>query len=283
MKYVTTSVMAVSLALLMSACGPFERKKSLNPTFGNAVRHNMNVQIVNPDAGSKPAVAPDMNGTERAALLLMTLGEKEAAEVLKYMGANEVQRLGMAMAQLKNVSRNQADQGLDVFITDVEDQTALGVDTENYVRKLLGNAFGKSKANTFIERIMTGDDAQGLDALKWMSSREVVDIVEDEHPQIVAIVLSFLDSQQAAEVLELMPEEVRSDIVMRVARLTDIQQSALAEQESLVSKSNKLLTRQLALLEQQSDLAARIAADRQANAEGVIAKDAALAEKLGRG
>ncbi len=179
-----------------------------------------------------------MNGTERAALLLMTLGEAEAAEVLKYMGASEVQRLGMAMAQLKNVSRNQADQVLDVFITEVEEQTALGVDSENYVRKLLSNAFGSSKANAFIDRIMDGDEGNGLDALKWMSSREVVDIVEDEHPQIVAIVLSFLDAKEAGEVLELMPEEARSDIVMRVANLSDVQQSALAEIENLIANKS---------------------------------------------
>ncbi len=185
----------------------------------------------------------EMNGTERAALLLMTLGEAEAAEVLKYMGANEVQRLGMAMAQLKNVTRNQADQVLDVFITEVEDQTALGVDNENYVRKLLSNAFGASKANAFIDRIMTGDDGNGLDALKWMSSREVVDIVEDEHPQIVAIVLSFLDAKEAGEVLELMPEELRSDIVMRIANLSDIQQSALAEIENLIANKSTGSTR----------------------------------------
>ena len=75
-----------------------------------------------------------MNGTQRAALLLMTLGEKEAAEVLKYMGAKEVQELGTAMASLRNVSRDQADGVLDVFITDVEEQTAFGVDTEGYHR-----------------------------------------------------------------------------------------------------------------------------------------------------
>jgi len=180
----------------------------------------------------------DMNGTERAALFLMTLGEAEAAEVLKYMAADEVQRLGMAMAKLKNVSRNQADQVLDVFITEVEDQTALGVDNENYVRKLLGNAFGESKASAFIDRIMTGDDGDGLDTLKWMSAREVVDIIEDEHPQIVAIVLSFLDSQQAGEVLEKLPEEARADIIMRVANLSDIQQSALAEIENLIANKS---------------------------------------------
>jgi flagellar motor switch protein FliG len=183
-------------------------------------------------------VSNDMNGTERAALLLMTLGEQEAAEVLKYMEANEVHKLGTAMATLKSVSRNDADKVLDIFILDVEDQTALGVDTENYVRKLLGNAFGASKANAFIERIVSGDDAKGLEALKWMGSREVVDIIQDEHPQIIAIVLAYLESSQAAEVIEKLPEEMRADIVMRVARLTDIQQSALAEIENLIANKS---------------------------------------------
>lgn len=181
---------------------------------------------------------PNLNGTERAALLLMTLGEKEAAEVLRYLGANEVQRLGTAMATLKNVSRNEASNILDVFITDVEDQTAFGVDTESYVRKLLGNAFGPSKANAFVDRIMIGDDAKGLDALKWMSSRDVLGIIEDEHPQIIAIVLAYLDSNQAAEVVELLPEELRADVVMRVARLSDVQQTALAEIEQLIASKS---------------------------------------------
>ncbi|MDJ0709923.1 MAG: flagellar motor switch protein FliG [Woeseiaceae bacterium] len=183
-------------------------------------------------------VAQSMNGTERAALLLMTLGDREAAEVLKYMGADEVHRVGSAMANLKSVSRNDADAVLDIFIIDVEDQTALGVDTENYVRKLLGNAFGAAKANAFIERIVTGDDAQGLDALKWMSSREVIDIIQEEHPQIIAIVLAYLDPGTAAEVIDMLPDEIRADIVMRVARLTDIQQSALAEIESLIASKS---------------------------------------------
>lgn len=184
-----------------------------------------------------------MNGTERAALLLMTLGEQEAAEVLKYMGTKEVQELGIAMASLKNVTRDQAGNVLDIFITDVEDQTALGVNTEGYVRKLLGNAFGESKAEAFIERIMVGDDAKGLDALKWMSSQEVVSIVEDEHPQIMAIVIAYLEPGQAAEVIEKLPEEIRSDILMRVARLSDVQQSALAEIENLIASKSTNKTR----------------------------------------
>jgi flagellar motor switch protein FliG len=159
------------------------------------------------------------------------------------MGAKEVQELGIAMAALNNVTRDQAGNVLDVFITDVEDQTAFGVNSEGYVRKLLGNAFGETKADAFLERIMIGEDAKGLDALKWMSSREVANIIEDEHPQIIAIVVAFLDSLQAAEVIELLPEELRHDIVMRVARLNDVQQSALAEIEALIASKSERSTR----------------------------------------
>ncbi len=182
--------------------------------------------------------AEEMDGTQRAALLLMTLGEKEAAEVLKFMGAKEVQRLGVAMASLNNVSRQEADNVLDFFITDVEEQTAFGVNTETYVRTILGNAFGNAKANAFIDRIMTGEDAKGLDALKWMSSMEVADIVRDEHPQIIAIVLAYLDALQAAEVVELLPDAMRPEILMRVASLNDVQQSALAEIENLIASKS---------------------------------------------
>lgn len=179
-----------------------------------------------------------MNGTKRAALLLMTLGEQEASEVLKFMGAQEVQQLGMAMASLQNVSKSDADAALNIFITDVEDQSTIGINTKSYIRNILGNAFGESKASAFIDRIMVGDDAKGLDALKWMSSREVVEIVKDEHPQIIAIVLAYLESQQAADVVEKLPEEIRSDLLMRVASLSDIQQSALAEIESLIASKS---------------------------------------------
>ena len=172
-----------------------------------------------------------MNGTQHAAVLLMTLGEDEAAEVLKYMGAKEVQQLGAAMATLGGVSREQAGQVLDAFITDIEDQSPFGVGTEEYVRKVLSNAFGSAKANAFIDRIVSGDDGKGLDALKWMSAREVASIVDGEHPQITAIVVACLESEVAAEVVSMLPPDDRCDVFVRIARLTDVQQTALAEHQ----------------------------------------------------
>lgn len=185
----------------------------------------------------------EMSGTQRAALLLMTLGEGEASDVLKYMDAKEVQRLGTAMATLKNVTKDQASGVLDHFITDVEDQTAIGIDTEDYIRTLLTNAFGAKKANAFIDRILIGHDAQGLDALKWMNSKDIVEIIDGEHPQIVAIVIAYLEAEQAAEVINLLPVDQRADVIMRVARLSDVQQSALAEIENLIASKSKDATK----------------------------------------
>jgi flagellar motor switch protein FliG len=179
-----------------------------------------------------------LSGTQNAALLLMTLGEDDAAEILKYMGTKDVQRIGTAMATLANVTKDHADQVLTTFITDVEDPANFAVGTEDYVRKVLSNAFGEGKATAFINRIMADGDAQGLDALKWMSSSEVAEIIEGEHPQIAAIVIAYLETAQAAEVINSLPADKRADVIMRVARLSDIQQSALAEIETLIASKS---------------------------------------------
>jgi len=177
----------------------------------------------------------DLSGPQKAALLLMTLGEDEASEVLKHMDAGEVQSLGSAMASLTGVTRELANAVLDFFITDVEDQAAFGVGTQDYVRNILTSAFGAKKADTFIDRILIGHDVNGLDTLKWMSSGDVYDIIDGEHPQIMAIVVAFLEPEQAAKIINMLPEEQRADVVMRIAKLSDIQQSALAEIENLIA------------------------------------------------
>ena len=179
--------------------------------------------------------APEISGTERAAILLMSLGEEEASQVLKHMKPREVQAVGVAMAALRNVTRETADEVLSTFVTTVDDAASFGVGTEDYIRKVLTNAFGASKADAFIDRILVDGDASGFDTLQWMSAESIAELLRDEHPQIIAIVLSYLDAEQAAQVLTHFDEPLRAEVVMRVARLDDVQQSALAEIESLIA------------------------------------------------
>ncbi len=177
-----------------------------------------------------------LSGTERAAILLMSLGEKDAAEILKHMGPKEVQKLGQAMAGLSNVSKAQVSEVLDELISSVDGQTSLGVGSEDYIRKVLNQALGADKASGLIDRILIGRNTKGLEALKWMDPRAVAEIIRLEHPQIIAIVLSYLDSDQSAEVLKQMPERMQSDLLMRIATLDGIQPSALRELDDIMER-----------------------------------------------
>ena len=176
------------------------------------------------------------NGTERAAILLLSLGEQEAAEVMKHMGAKDVQRIGAAMTQLQNISRKDVTDILGEFTSTVENQTSLGVGVDDYLRKVLIGALGEEKAASVIDRILFGRSSKGLEALKWMDARAIAEIIRHEHPQIVSIVLAYLDADQAAEVLAQFPEWLRADIVMRIATLDGIQPHALHELDEVIEK-----------------------------------------------
>ena len=178
----------------------------------------------------------EIPGPERAAILLMSLGEAEAAEVLKHMGAKDVQKVGQAMATLTNVSRERATEVLENFVLELDTQTSLGVGADDYVRRVLVGALGEDKANGLIDRILLGRNSKGLEAWKWMETRAVADLVRNEHPQIVAIVLAYLDPDQAAEVVLLLPERMRTDVLMRIAKLDGIQPAALKELDEIMER-----------------------------------------------
>lgn len=177
-----------------------------------------------------------LNGSERAAVLLMTLGETDAAEVLKHMSPKEVQKIGEAMAALENVPKESVTDVLGDFCDAVDEQTELGIGNEDYLKNVLNNALGEDKAKSIIDRILLGSHSKGLDALKWMEPRAVADIIRLEHPQIIAIVLSYLEQDQAADVLAALPENMRVDIVMRIATLDGIQPSAIHELDDMLEK-----------------------------------------------
>lgn len=178
----------------------------------------------------------ERTGADRAAVFFMSLGEEAASEVLKHMGPREVQRLGTAMAALHNVSRSQVSEVLEEFIATFDEQTSLGVDADDYIRNILTSALGEDKAGGLINRILMGRNSKGLEALKWMEPRAVAEVIQLEHPQIIAIVLSYLDTDHAAEVLGFLPERTQPDIVMRVASLDGIQPNALKELDDILEQ-----------------------------------------------
>ncbi len=175
-------------------------------------------------------------GTQRAAVFLMTIGEELASQILKHMGPKEVQRIGVAMAELPSVTRAQLGEVVEDFTVSVEEHTSIGVGSEDYLRKVLVQALGEDRAGSLIDRILIGGNSKGLESLKWMDGRAVADMIRTEHPQIIAIVISYLDSDHAAEVINYLPDRVRTEVVMRIASLESIHPSALQELDEILEK-----------------------------------------------
>lgn len=178
----------------------------------------------------------NISGLERAAIFLLALGEKDAAEILRHMGPKEVQDLGMAMASMTKVTTHQMHGVMRDFVDKIQVQTSLGVDSDDYIRNVLTNALGADKATGIIDRILLGKNSKGLEQLKWMDARAIAEMIRLEHPQIIAIVLTFLENDQAAAVLGAFTERQRSDIIMRIATLDGIQPAALQELDEILEK-----------------------------------------------
>jgi flagellar motor switch protein FliG len=178
----------------------------------------------------------DDQGLENAAILLMSLGEEEAAGVFKHLTPKEVQGLGETIAKMKSITRERVDGVLQLFNDTAGAQSMLVTDTDEYVKAVLRKALGDDKANLLIDRILQGGDTAGIEALKWMDPQSVGELLRMEHPQIVAALLVHLDFDQAADVLKTFTERQRNEVLVRIATLDGIQPSALKDLNEVMSK-----------------------------------------------
>ena len=178
----------------------------------------------------------DDRGLENAAILLMSLGEEDAANVFKHLTPKEVQGLGETISKMKSIPRERVDSVLQLFNTVAAEQSMLVSDTDEYVKAVLRRALGDDKANLLIDRIMQGGDTAGIESLKWMDPASVGELLRIEHPQIVAAILVHLDFDQAASVLKTFSERQRNEVLVRVATLDGIQPSALKDLNEVMGK-----------------------------------------------
>jgi flagellar motor switch protein FliG len=178
----------------------------------------------------------DEAGLEQAAILLMTVGEAEAAEVFKFLSPKEVQKLGETMARLKTVPREKVERVIEAFNRTKDEQFSLVGDTDAFVSQVLRRALGDEKANMLLDRILQGRDVSGIEAMKWMDPGSIGELLKHEHPQIVASILVHLERDHASEVLRAFPERMRNDVLVRIATLDGIQPQALQELNEVLSK-----------------------------------------------
>ncbi len=177
-----------------------------------------------------------MNGLDKAAIFLLAIGEKSASNVLKYLGPKEVQKIGIKISQMGSVSTENIEEVLDSFSETVSSQTSLGLGGDVFIRNALITAVGEEKAKNLMDRISDKSSTQGLETLKWMDPKAIFETIRNEHPQIICILLSYLDPDQSAEVLSMFPDRDRVDLVLRMATLDSVQPSALDELNNIMEK-----------------------------------------------
>ncbi|MDC0601558.1 flagellar motor switch protein FliG [Aliiglaciecola sp.] len=177
-----------------------------------------------------------LEGVDKAAILLLSLSEEDAAQILKHLEPKQVQKLGQAMAQIDDMTQTKITAVHKHFIEEIQNYSTIGFQSQDFVKRALTAALGEDKAANLIDQILMGSGAKGLDSLKWMDSKQVASIIRNEHPQIQTIVMSYLEAEQSAEILSQFPEKVRLDLMMRVANLEEVQPAALQELNEIMEK-----------------------------------------------
>jgi flagellar motor switch protein FliG len=167
---------------------------------------------------------------------MLLLGEEQASNIISFLNPKEVQALGAAMVQVADLSQEAVNTVLDDFVATIKKQTSLGLGTSDYVEKVFKRALGDDKAASVLGRINPGRASKGLEILNWMDARSIADMIQGEHPQVVAIILSVLENVVAADVLNYLPPETRSEVIQRVASLETVQPSAMEELEAILKK-----------------------------------------------
>ncbi|MFT6274574.1 MAG: flagellar motor switch protein FliG [Halioglobus sp.] len=173
--------------------------------------------------------AEELSGSQRAAIFLLGVGEQGAASIMKHMDPKEVQRVGEAMAGLADVSNEQIASVVQEFSETVDKVSPIGIGASDFTRRVMVEALGENRARSMLNRVMQGRPSAGIDALKWMEASSIANLIKSEHPQVIAVVMVSLDGDHAGQVLSLLPEAVRADVMLRVARLDSIDPMALEE------------------------------------------------------
>ncbi len=174
----------------------------------------------------------------KAAIFLMSLASEDAAKLIKFLRPKEVQKLGEAMATLENVDNKTVNQIYNDFIVENETQTSIGLNKDEQIRKVMITALGEEKANSIIDKILVGSNTKGIETLKWMDPKQIAELIHIEHPQVQSIILSFLEPEQAAQVLMCLDEKVRLDLVLRISMQESIQPAALEELNKMMERQS---------------------------------------------
>lgn len=230
--------------------------------------------------------ANDLSDIEKAAVLMTLIGQKEAAEVIKHLSPREINRLSSVMARLPAIPKGQVESVFQEFAGLMTEQTTIGLGAEDYLRGALVEALGEKRAAGLLERLMHGGDSAGIEAVKWQDPRVVAELIKSEHPQIVAMILAYMESDQAHEVVHYLPDELVAQVVPRLATLDMIPPTAIEElnealEDQLVGESQQIRLTTVGGVKAAADILNNFDASRSQGVLNAIKNfDAELAQRI---
>ena len=177
-----------------------------------------------------------LTGTQKSAILMMLLGEEEASEIIRNLSPKEVQHLGSAMYSVQGLDQDTVNKVLDEFLEIIKQQTSLGLGSDSYIRNVLTKALGTDKAQSVLGRITPTSSNRPIEILDWMDARAIAEMVLDEHPQIISLIISYLEPSVSADVMNMLPVDLQADVIRRVATLETVQPDALRELEMVMQQ-----------------------------------------------
>ncbi len=186
---------------------------------------------------------PPINGARKAAIVLISLGENLAAEVMRHMDEDEIQHIGKEVALARNISAEDSERVLDEYyqMSVAHDYVIKG--GVEYARRVLVSAFGPEQAKKIMDRMLRqlGGETLSFDALQKADPQQLAKFIHNEHPQTVALILSHLNPSQAAGLLFSLPQEIRSDVALRMANLDQISPDIIAKIATIIGLKLKEL------------------------------------------
>ena len=177
-----------------------------------------------------------LTGTQKSAILMMLLGEEEASDIIRNLSPKEVQHLGSAMYSVQGLDQDTVNKVLDEFLEIIKQQTSLGLGSDSYIRNVLTKALGTDKAQSVLGRITPTSSNRPIEILDWMDARAIAEMVLDEHPQIISLIISYLEPSVGADVMNMLPVDLQADVIRRVATLETVQPDALRELEMVMQQ-----------------------------------------------
>ena len=178
----------------------------------------------------------ELSGAEKAALLLTYLGEEAASDIIKFMEPDEIQMLGRKVSELSEAPKDTYVVVADEF----EKQLKVDggpVDTDEYLKSVIHKALGPEKASSIMRRITNKSEGGGIGTLKGMTPKLVADFIRNEHPQTIAVVLTNLPPEHAAQVISFFDKRTRIEVIMRVATMEPLAPGAIEELEDAINQN----------------------------------------------